>query len=303
MGGRKTRPQHWRAALNRKQISVALILAPVLLAAAPGFGQDEAVVEPPPNTGAIHFELGVDWTSAYFFRGLLQEDDGFIVQPWLEVGVKLYESDNAALGLVIGSWHSFHDRETGAASSDSFRDTWYEADLYAGLSLSTGPWSFGATYTIYTSPSNAFSTIDEILLDASLDDSELWGGGFALNPSVALAFETNDRGGSEDAYLEIGVAPGFDCILNDATTIAIEIPLTAGFSLDDYYIDSSGGDETFGYFDIGVDASLDLPIPARFGDYSLSAGVHCLFLGDAAEDVNNGSDCEVIASIGLAVTY
>jgi hypothetical protein len=39
-----------------------------------------------PNTGKFSISGGVDITTAYFFRGILQERDGFIIQPYGELG-------------------------------------------------------------------------------------------------------------------------------------------------------------------------------------------------------------------------
>jgi hypothetical protein len=44
-----------------------------------------------PNTGRLSLLLGNDFTTAYFFRGIVQERRGFITQPYAEVGLKLYE--------------------------------------------------------------------------------------------------------------------------------------------------------------------------------------------------------------------
>src|SRR5688572_22874536 len=44
--------------------------------------------EPPPsdpNTGGLTLTGGVDWTTAYFFRGYNQEDTGLIFQPWVTI--------------------------------------------------------------------------------------------------------------------------------------------------------------------------------------------------------------------------
>ena len=47
-----------------------------------------------PNTGALTVSGGVDWTTAYFFRGYNQEDTGLIVQPYLTLTSALVSNDN-----------------------------------------------------------------------------------------------------------------------------------------------------------------------------------------------------------------
>ena len=292
---------------TQRSIELGIVLGIVLgvvlggACASPAAGQEEPPAEP--NQGALHFSAGIDWTNKYFFRGLVQEDDGFIVQPWLELGIDLLENDSVELGAFVGIWNSLHGETATAGTSDQSMEHWYESDIYGGLSLTTGEWGFSATYTFYTSPSDAFSTIEELSFGVSYDDSGLWGGAFALNPSVLVAFETDDHGGTEDSYLELGIAPGFEVTVADDYAVQIDVPLTLGLGLDDYYVDASGDDDAFGYFDAGVEATFALPVSADYGAWSLSAGVHGLFLGNAAEDANGGDDAEVIATFGLSIEY
>ena len=45
-----------------------------------------------PNNGAVSLGAGIDFSTSYFFRGIIQETEGFIAQPFLEGGISLYES-------------------------------------------------------------------------------------------------------------------------------------------------------------------------------------------------------------------
>jgi hypothetical protein len=252
---------------------------------------------------ALSAELGVDFSNMYFFRGILQEDDGLITQPWVEIGIDLLTEEDRSLAAKVGVWSSFHGSTGTAGTSDEFTEHWYENDFYAGLVFDVGEWSFDLTHTYYTSPSDAFSTIGEVSFGVSYDDSSLWGETeFALNPHITAAFETDDRGGSEDAYLELGIEPGWEWELGE-TTLEMALPLTIGLSLDEYYVDSNGDDETFGYVDLGVTAGLPLPVSTRYGEWSLSGGVHLLYLGDATSDINGDDDLEVFGILGVSVSF
>ena len=48
-----------------------------------------------PNAGRLSINAGVDWTSAYFFRGIKQETEDLILQPYGELGVKLIDQAGA----------------------------------------------------------------------------------------------------------------------------------------------------------------------------------------------------------------
>ena len=47
----------------------------------PAIAGDVDELPEPVNQGDLSFSLGTEITSAYFFRGFLQEDQGFIFQP------------------------------------------------------------------------------------------------------------------------------------------------------------------------------------------------------------------------------
>jgi len=58
------------------------VLTLCMALAVPGFAmaQEEAVG---PNAGATTLSVGFEITKQYMFRGIYQEDQGFIIQPWL----------------------------------------------------------------------------------------------------------------------------------------------------------------------------------------------------------------------------
>ena len=63
-------------------------------------------------------------------------------------------------------------------------------------------------------------------------------------------------------------------------------------------------DNVFGFLDIGVDVGTPLDfMPARFGAWQASVGLHLLLLGDTPELVNSNEDFEVIGSFGLSLSF
>jgi len=295
--------------MTYRKISTLAALA-LMLAAAPATAQDE-MADAPVNTGAISLGAGIDVTDKYFFRGIFQENQGIIVQPWAELGVNLYEGEGtvSSVDATFGIWNSLHDGPSGSGGVATQPGIWYEADIYAGLSFSIDKFTAGLTWTAYTSPNNAFGTTQEIALSASYDDSDLWGDKFGgLQPGATIAFEFeggadgNAMGGDKGVYLELGIEPAFEVVPD---TLTISVPVTLGLSIDDYYEDPvSGDDETFGYLDIGVVGTVPLKfMPKQFGTWELSAGVHFLFLGDSNETFNGGDDFEVLGIVGVSMSY
>lgn len=256
------------------------------------------------------FSVTIDstFTSQYFFRGIVQETDGFIYQPSIEVGVNLHESDDWSFSGYMGIWNSFHDEETGSTDTDQFVSTWYEVDLYAGVTASTGRMSFDVFYTNYSSPNGAFGSINELGIGFGFDDNGLWGdSGFALNPSATLAFELGDNSGDGGAdkgvFLGIGVEPGMEISNTPVGDVAISFPVELGLSLGDYY-ELAGDDESFGYLSAGAAASVPLSfMPDGFGDWTLNTGVDFLLLGDHTENYNGGDDSEWIFHAGITLEF
>lgn len=285
--------------------------------------QEAAPAAPAVNNGKVSFALGADWTTHYYFRGIPQENQGVIFQPYGEVGFALYEGEGAisSVGLALGTWHSFHSGPTADNSPDD-PSSWYEADVYVSLSIGLFEnFELGTTYTLYTSPNDSFNEIADIALSLAYDDSGLWGdSGFALNPYVTVVFEVDDEadggnsafgatGTSEGTYLEIGIEPSFTIVESETMPITLAIPAKVGLSIDDYYeVDGANlSDETFGFASVGFVFSTPLAfIPADYGAWSLSAGATLVYISDEMEQFAAGigvDQFEVIGTIGISMEY
>lgn len=269
-----------------------------------------------PNTGSVSLSAGVDWTTHYFFRGILQEDQDYIIQPYGDVTFKLLEGKGALtnLGLTFGLWNSLHGGPTGVEGGAGGVDStdpkiWYEADFYAKLGATIAEnVTTAIIYTAYMSPNDRFATVEEIALSLAYNDSKLLGP-FALNPSLLIAFETDgqaDGGRDEGVYLQIGLSPGYTFNAKGAYPLSVTLPLVLGLSLGDYYeaIGVGGSDDTFGYFSASLAASVPLKVvPAAYGAWQVKGALTVLTLGDNLKAQNNRDSTEVIGTIGIALTY
>jgi hypothetical protein len=287
-------------------VTVALAVLPV---AATAHAQTPAPAEAKPNTGRVSLAGGVDWTTDYYFRGILQEDKSWIVQPYGEVTFKLVEGTPALgnLGLTVGTWNSLHGGPTGVDGNNADPDLWYESDFYTKVS-----WTFledftsAVIYTAYMSPNDRFGTVQELALSLGYNDSKLLGP-FALNPSLLLAFEMKgqaDAGAHRGVYLQAGITPAYTFNANGTYPVTLTVPLLVGLSLSEYYEFGTGDDSTFGFFQGGLGVAVPLAfIPASFGTWTVKGGITFLHLGDNLKTINNGDRNEVIGTIGLAFTY
>lgn len=262
-----------------------------------------------PNKGKISLTLASDFTTAYFFRGVLQERNGFIWQPSAAIAVNVYEGDDGSffksIDLGVGVWNSVQSAQTLASGSGP--SNLYETDIFPSISLGL-PHNLAAslTYYVYTSPNGAFDTVQNIDLGLAYDDSELWGGGFSTGPSMTVSFETagTNFGDQQGSWLGLNAAPSFVALQHDRYPVTLALPLALGLSLGNYYEIPGKGDDTFGFFSFGLSASVPLAfIPQAYGAWSANAGINVLVLGDNLKEANLGDNPFPVGIGGILMEY
>jgi hypothetical protein len=283
-------------------------------AANPAAGAGLAATQATADEGApakrVTLTAGVDFVSAYMFRGLFQEDSGFIMPPYADVGVALYNGNGALKNVTVngGMWNSIHSGPSGSGNDSIDRSAWYEADYYGAVTFTVGKWKPGALFTSYTSPNDAFNTVDELAGVLAYDDS---GNAFPLNPKAIVAFELKGQadggggledGGSKGTYFEFGVRPVVPLSAHPKYPVSLAIPAKLGLSLNDYYQGPTGSN-TFGYFDLGGIISVPLAFMNHGSTWDLHSGLDVLWLGDNNKILNGGDRVKPVFTIGVGVVY
>ena len=282
---------------DMKMTGLGLVGLAATALAAPAFAQ---TAPPAPNTGNISVALGADIVTSYIFRGFEQENQGLIIQPYVEVGAPLGDT---GVDLTVGTWSSIHSEGTGHDGGGG-PSRWYEADLYASLGYElTDKIGVSVGYTGYFYPNGAFDSIDELNFGIAYDDSELMGD-WSISPYAMVAVEVRDGGGEEGTYLELGGELGAPFIQSEDLPVEFSFPLAIGFSLDNYY-ESDGGNELFGFLLVGAAATmpLDQYIPSSYGTWAVSAGVDLIYVNDDAGLLSDGDDFEFVGKIGIGMEY
>jgi hypothetical protein len=258
-----------------------------------------------PDPGKISLVGGFDFTNAYMFRGLRQDDTRVIMFPFVEASVDLHDGQGSIedVALLVGSWNSLHTGAAGLRGSSG--KLWYESRFYSGAAFTVSPGlTVAGTYTAYPSPNNSFSTVKEVGIRVSADD-RITPGGFVLRPHALVAFEMDtdpgigqaDGGGEAGTYLEVGVAPGISDL-----GFALTIPIKLGMSLDDYY-ELGGEDHPFGFLSLGAIASVPIGRTTSYGSWNVHGGLEFQSLGDTPEAFNGGDQSKLIGFVGVGFTY
>ena len=247
-----------------------------------------------PNSGSIGLSAGVDFTSDYYFRGIIQETSGFIAQPFLDASMSV-----GPVSITAGTWNSLHS--AGDAGFDDAPEIFYESDFYAGLGVAAGDLvGIDLTYTAYMSPRGSWGTTKEVALGLSFDT-------FAA-PYATFAFELAggaDGGPNEGRYVEIGFEPAAP--LDDAP-VSLSFPVAIGASMGDYfeYENEMGvlSDSGFGFFSVGASLGVPLPVPEEYGAWELAVGVNALMFGEGLKMLNGeGKGTRVIGLFGISLGY
>ena len=304
-------------------MAVALMLAPAASAQDNGNAKSDgssvaatpaAAAQPAADEGApakkVTLTAGIDFVSAYLFRGIFQEDSGVIAPPYADVGVSVYSGEGALKSVTLngGIWNSLHSGPSGSGNDAIERSAWYEADYYGSVTFQVGQWKPGALYTSYTSPNDAFGTVDELAGVLAYDDS---GSAFPLNPKAIVAFELKGQadggggledGGNKGTYFEFGVRPVVPMSAHPKYPVSLAIPAKLGLSLKDYYEGASGSNR-FGYFDLGGIISVPLAFMNGRSSWDLHGGLDLLWLGDNMQTLNGGDRVKPVFSIGVGVVY
>ena len=257
--------------------------APAAQAGTPAPAAPPAQEAAPPKR--VTLTTGLDFASDYFFRGIRQQDEGGIFQPYVDVGVA---ADHGS-SFNFGNWDSIHS--TAPAGH------WYESDYYGSVTFTAGKLKPGLLYTSYTSPADSFATVHELAGVVAVDDSA---SSFPVSPKAVLAFELGDGqadgGENKGVYLELGMKPGIKL----APKATLFVPVKLGLSLKDYYEGFGAGlpNDTFGFFDLGVQLSV-AAASGKAGSLEVHGGVDVLWLGDNLKALNGDDGVKPIVLVGL----
>lgn len=255
-------------------------------------------------------ELGITTTNRYLYRGFLVEDEGAIVQAWIDVRVPLYVGSGFVRQVDLGAlvWTSFGTGPTGTGGDTEAPRAFSEVDwtLSATAQLAGG-WSVGASLVWFRYPNGSAEPVQEATLTCAFDDGPRWpaeGRFRGFSPTATLGVEgegQSDGGLHPGTYLGVGMSPRLS-LTADPEGASVALSVTAGFSLSDYYEDATGRDETFGYVELGPELALPLWGSGE-ASCSLTLGVHVLLAGDHVRRYNDADEPEIVAFLTFLTSF
>jgi len=246
----------------------------------------------------------LDVTNAYFFRGIKQEREGIILQPWTELYYSLYSSEEGFLRDVTigaGLWTSWHSKLTLHSEDPAWL---YEADYYPLLSVGfAGGVTLTTVYYFYTSPNGAFTTAQELNLKLAWDDSEAFGA-WSMKPWVNLAIATENTAFGPDQGIGVQLGVGPTLYATESESFTLTLPIEVGLSATDYYEGSDGENHGFGYASAGLLASIPLSfVPESAGAWSVNVGAKYYVFGHILDAANHNRGTYPVGTLSLAVAF
>lgn len=259
-----------------------------------------------PNRGIISLSLTNDFTNTYMFRGIQQERDGFIWQPYVDVGITVWDDADApvkSVTLGMGVWNSFQSKKTLASGSGP--SNLYETDFYPSLTIGLpGNFETSFIYYAYTSPNGGFNTVQEMDFLLGYDDSELLGK-LAMAPTVTFALEVDGTsfGDKRGSFVGLGIEPTIYASEDEDFPLSITFPMALGLSIDNYYEEPGRSNDNFGYLQWGLRVGMDLPfVPEKAGTWNVSVTGSGYYLGQSLKRANHNDQLQpqVVGSLGIS---
>lgn len=249
-------------------------------------------------------DAGVNFVTAYVAFGILQENQGVIAEPYVNVYHTMFQSDGwiskVSLGLQL--WSSIHSEKTLANPGSSVA-AWYEFDYYVPLAITISKrTTIAISYLEYDFPNGAFTPQRGVQVNVAYDDSDYLGA-FALHPHILALYNFDGIlgiGKSHAWYGEVGVTPGFTVAKKTTYPITFTFPVLLGFGDAHFY----PGD-AYGYFSATANVAVPLAfLPKSFGAWTANAGFTYYNLGNATAGINANRDHNAyVGQIGVGLTF
>lgn len=287
-------------AITYAAYSTRVVACPYCKADASGLASTNA---PPADDAAslpVMLSGGLDFTSAYYFRGYLQADHGLIAQPYLNI----FTTQTIQEDLVIRPYVSLFN-STHFAPNNRMADM---SDVMVGAVTNWNGFMIDSRYAFYTMSPMDRTPVHEIGAKVSYNIFSAWDDipslkPFAIRPFIGVYGDYITDQNTVQMFANVGVEPTWRLELGKFK-IGLGMPIDWGLGANGYYFNSDGSNAACGYFGSGLTSSVALPVPAACGQWFLNTSVQYLRLtADSTQVAGEGHDNVCIGKIGLSFVY
>lgn len=242
-----------------------------------------------PIDDVVSGTLKLDFNSHFISYGAdVWADGSSMSDPTFNPMLELAFALPADFTLTLGTWWDVNSKINSAIGGRL-----QEVDVWTGLSYTYDKFTVSATYQAWM-----YGSDTENILDFKFAYDTF------LSPSLTI-HQRLDQGaalGDEGTILVLGLSHGIE-----AGPVSISFPVNIAYFLTDDFHNpfvAGGADDGFGYFSLGVSASLPLSpyIGEAYGDWTLNGGL-TYFITDDDVIPNNPQDSFLTANLGLSMSF
>ncbi len=291
-------------------MTIGALLPAAAFAGTETSGKEAKNVVEEAQKSCISGDLGVNFVTKYFSRGIDLEDQGVIGQPYADIYFKVYDGGDSAfinsITLNASVWFSLQSHRPFASAHNTLA-AWYEFDYTPGIAVTfLKNFTLATNYYEFDSPDGSFNAARSINATLSYNDSDLLGM-WALHPHITVLKELPGGGnpegfaglGPDGWYFEPGIAPSFTLVKDGMFPTTLTLPIMAGFGAQHFY----AGDG-FGYFSAGANVSVGLGfMPKCLGTWTYNVGATYYYLHEHLAIVDNGHHNDWVGQTGVAVAF
>jgi hypothetical protein len=247
------------------------------------------------DIGPLSGNLGLNISTAYYNRGVLQNRHGLNFQPYGNLQLKAFEGDGpvSRVDFQLGTWVNLTDANSRMANGK----VWSEIDFLPGVSVKLGNFTVTETLQIALFPDN--NVVNNFLgleTKVAFDDRDALGA-FALNPTFThLASLSGGAGfgmGSGGHFWHFGVSPSVS-----VGGAKVSLPMGLGLSSGEFYRTAKNG---YGFTSIGLATEVKLPFQTEAGNWKLNASI--TYFDFSRENTGNPAATDLVGRVGIGVSF
>lgn len=263
------------------------------------------VTEAPPVIDRFSGNAGIDFRSQYNSRGIVVQDEGVTIQPYININYLVYKGEGFinSVTATVGWWNDI-STNTNVSSPAYTARIWTETDINAGISIQFADrFSFSSTFTDFTSPAGGYREGRFINNVLAYNDAGLISPNFSLKPQFTFLYELpagGQAGLQPNAwYFEPGLTPNITINTKSDYPINLALPLRVGLGNQFY------NGTTYGFFSVGPQITVPLAfLSSPSAKWNLNVGYLYYDLGKTTAAIApNGSRNQNVFNLGISVNF